>query len=89
MPYLRRADGRIAVTIDSNVWDVFARLGLRLSVELPANRFLIFIPRQVEIELASVPASKPDLKAYIERQITDGPVSVTSTFGFARGDGGP
>jgi len=91
LPYRMRTDGRIAVTIDSNVWDLFHRLDLRLSAELPRNRFLLFIPRQIEIELAAIPSrpEKEALKAYIEREMVDSTISVTAVFGFARPDGGP
>jgi hypothetical protein len=56
LAYRTRTHGRIAVTIDSNVWDLFHRLDLRLSTELPNNRFLLFIPREIEIEIVAIPA---------------------------------
>lgn len=91
MPYQRRADGRIAVTIDSNVWDLFQRLDLRLTVELPVTRFVSFIPREIEIELAAIP-DRPDkaaLKAYIAREMADNAIGVTAAFGFASQAMGP
>jgi len=91
LPYRARSDGRIAVTIDSNVWNLFHRLDVRLSVELPKDRFLLFVPRQIEIELAAIP-DRPDkeaLRAYIAREMVNSAISVTAVFGFARQDGGP
>lgn len=89
MPYRRRDDGKISVTIDSNVWNWFFDRDVRLSEALPPSRFLLFIPRHVEIELSAIPDTKVELKAYIERETADGRVRVTATFGFARQDGGP
>lgn len=91
MAYRTRTHGRIAVTIDSNVWDLFHRLDLRLSTELPNNRFLLFIPREIEIEIVAIPAhhDKEALKTYIAREMADSAIDVTALFGFARQDCGP
>jgi hypothetical protein len=89
MPYLRRTDSQIAVTIDSNVWNLFHTLDVRLSEVLPNSRFLLFIPREIEIETVAIPDSKPDLKAYISYQMQDAGVTVTAIFGFAHEGGGP
>ena len=85
MPYQRRTDGRIAVTIDSNVWDQLHDLNLELAIELPIKRFVLFVPREVEIELGAIP-KQPDkiaLKKYISRQMLDASVEVSAIFGFA------
>jgi uncharacterized ubiquitin-like protein YukD len=91
LPYQNRADGRIAVTIDSNVWNLFERLDLRLAIELPAKRFILFIPRQIEIEIAAIPdrPEKAGIRAYIAREMTDSAIGVTAVFGFARQGSGP
>lgn len=89
MPYKHRPDGRIAVTIDSNVWDQLFRFGLNLTAELPVERFALFIPREIEIELAAIPDSpeKLALKEYIRRQIRDAKVKVSANLGFATNSG--
>lgn len=89
MPYRRREDGKIAVTIDSNVWNWFFDRDVRLLEVLPSSRFLLFIPRHIEIELEAIPGTKAELKAYIEHEAADAGVRDTATFGFAPQDGGP
>lgn len=83
MSYQRRADGRIAVTIDSNVWNQFHELDFELAIELHAARFVLFVPREVEIELAAIPGDKVALKEYVRRQMAEAAVKVSATFGFA------
>ncbi len=82
MPYTARPNGRVAVTIDSNVWNQFFVLGFDLAVELPATRFALFLPR--EIEIAAIPdrPNKVALKAYIREQMRDASVRVSAVFGF-------
>lgn len=89
MPYQSRTDGRIAVTIDSNVWNQLHQLGIDLTAELPASRFVIFVPREIEIELAAIPdrTDKTALKEYVHRQMQAAGVRVSAIFGFATGDG--
>lgn len=89
--YQCRVDGLISVTIDSNVWNLFFKLNLNMSIELPSDRFKLFIPREVEIELDAIPdrADKLALKDYIHAQITIGQVQTTRVFGFARDGDGP
>jgi hypothetical protein len=89
MRYQRREDGLIAVTIDSNVWNLFYELGLDLVTELPPDRFRLFIPREVEIELAAIPGrqDKLSLKDYIHAQMAKGDVQTTAIAGFACHEG--
>lgn len=85
MPYKHRFDGRISVMIDSNVWNQFYELGIELIAELPASRFALFVPREIEIELAAIP-DKPEkaaLKGYVRQQMQAAGVTVTAIFGFA------
>ena len=89
MAYLRRQDNKISVTIDSNVWNWFFDRDVRLLEALPPSRFLLFMPRHIEIELDAIPGTKAGLRAYIERETANAEVRVTATFGFARQDGGP
>jgi hypothetical protein len=91
MLYQRRQDGFIAVTIDSNVWNLFFEINLDLATELPPDRFKIFIPREVEIEIAAIPdnAEKAALKDYIHAQMAALDVHTQSVFGFAHDGGGP
>uniref|UniRef100_UPI0035CBEAE5 hypothetical protein n=1 Tax=uncultured Sphingomonas sp. TaxID=158754 RepID=UPI0035CBEAE5 len=70
------------------MWNLFHALDVDLSAVLPSNRFVLFIAREIEIETIAIPNTKPTLKAYIARQMEDAGVQVTTTFGFAREDGG-
>lgn len=89
--YTKRLDGRIALTLDNNVWNFLFDRGLNLASELPLDEFEIFIPREVEIETEAIPVknSKTPLKDYIARTITDCDIKTTSVFGFAREGPGP
>jgi hypothetical protein len=91
MHYQRRPDGFVAVTIDSNVWNLFFDLRLDLTTELPPDCFKLFIPREVEIELAAIPdrADKMALKDYIRVQVDAGNVQTQYVFGFAHDGHGP
>ncbi|WP_242141024.1 hypothetical protein [Sphingomonas sp. TREG-RG-20F-R18-01] len=90
VPYRHRTDGRIAVTIDGNVWNLLQCLDLHLATELPATKFALFIPREVQIELGAIAdtSEKASLNAYIERQMSESAIDVTAVFGFARQDAG-
>lgn len=91
LPYQSRLDGLIAVTIDSNVWNLLFDLKLDLAVELPSDCFKLFIPREVEIELAAIPecTDKRALKDYIRTQIAAAQVQTQWVFGFAHDSDGP
>lgn len=90
-PYTKRADGRIAITLDNNVWNFLYDRNIDLSVELPRERFAIFITREVEIETLAIPSteSKSLLKSFIARTIADCGVTTTWVFGFDSGGPGP
>ncbi len=89
--FTKRPDGKIALTLDNNVWDFFFLRGFDLSAELPRDQFAIFITREVEIETAAIPAdpSKDALRSYIARTIADCDIRTTSVFGFASKGSGP
>jgi hypothetical protein len=89
--YAKRPDGKIAITLDNNVWDFLLYHELDLASELPSDHFAFFIPREVEIETLAIPTSpsKTALKDYIARTINDCGVRTTSVFGFAREGPGP
>ena len=92
--YTKRADGKIAITLDNNVWNfLFDRVdrGLNLALELPSDKFAIFIPREIEIETEAIPVndSKTALKDYIARTRDDCHIRTTSVFGFAKKGPGP
>jgi hypothetical protein len=91
MPYMKRTDSRIAVTIDGMVWNIFQELAVELSVELPANRFVLLIPREIEIESAAIPDrdDKLALKTYISRQMREADIHVSAVFGFEEAAGEP
>ena len=48
--YVKRSDGRIAITLDNKVWNFLFQRNVDLAAELPLDRFAIFITREVEIE---------------------------------------
>ncbi|MGP8259822.1 MAG: hypothetical protein ACLQM6_07705 [Acidobacteriaceae bacterium] len=83
--YMKRPDGKIAITLDNNVWDFLFINGLDLASELPLDRFVISITREVEIETSAIPVnpSKTALKDYIARTIVNSNIRTTSVFGFA------
>jgi hypothetical protein len=89
--YTKRSDGKIAVTLDNNVWDFLFLRDIVLASELPAPAFAISITREVEIETGAIPAdiSKAALKAYIDRTIASCDIRTTSVFGFASEGSGP
>jgi hypothetical protein len=90
-PYTRRSDGRIAVTLDNNVWNFLFDRKIDLAAELTPAEFALFITREVEIEGMAIPdeASKAPLKDYIAQTIAACSVRTTSVFGFATTSGGP
>jgi tRNA threonylcarbamoyladenosine modification (KEOPS) complex Pcc1 subunit len=90
-PYTKRPDGKIAVTLDNNVWDFLFQKRIKLALELPSEEFAIFITREVEIETSAIPTkdSKTALKDYIARTIVTCNIKTTSVFGFARESPGP
>jgi hypothetical protein len=83
--YTKRHDGKIAITLDNNVWDFLFLKELDLASELPLDQFAIFITREVEIEGLAIPtnASKTPIKDYISRTIVSCDIRTTSAFGFA------
>ena len=89
--YTKRADGKIAITLDNNVWNFLFDKKLDLASELPLDQFAISITREVEIETLAIPAhpSKIPLKDYIARTIDICQIRTTSVFGFASDGPGP
>ena len=80
---------KVSVAIDSNAWDFLFKRRIDLSVALPPEEFAIFITREVEIELGSIPdedaggGSKLELKRYILEAKKNHLVKTTRVFGFA------
>ena len=89
--YTKRSDGKIAITLDNNVWNYLFQKNVDLSSELPPERFALFITREVEIETFAIPdeESKRELKAYIARTIASSDIQTTWVFGFAHEGPGP
>lgn len=83
-PYTKRSDGKIAVTLDNNVWDFLFKKDFKLWDELPESEFVIYITREVEIEWLAIPdsAEKAILKDYIKQTIDKCDIKTTSVFGF-------
>ena len=78
----------IPVFIDSCAWDwLFARQ-VDLSEAFPSEKYALFVTREVEIELASIPDEKDGkdkrpLKLYIAESCAKHSIRTTSVFGFA------
>ena len=89
--YVKRSDGRIAITLDNKVWNFLFQRNVDLAAELPLDRFAIFITREVEIEKDAIPGneSKRDLRQYIARTVAMAKIETTWVFGFAREEPGP
>ena len=89
-PYTERTDGKIALTLDNNVWNFLYDRNIDLAVELPRERFAIFITREVEIETLAIPATtKAALKQFIARTVAECEIATTWVFGFDSGGPGP
>jgi hypothetical protein len=89
--YTKRADRKIAVTLDNNVWNFLFERKINLADELPPDQFALFITREVEIEAAAIPdtEAKGPLKEYISEIIRLCGITTTSVFGFATPGPGP
>jgi len=72
----------ISVYIDNNVWDFLFARRIDLATALPRDEFCVCITREAEFEIPPIPASKADLKAFIEATIRDCTISTDSFFGF-------
>jgi hypothetical protein len=89
--YTKRSDGKIAITLDNNVWNFLFDRNIDLAAELPPECFAIFITREVEIEKDAIPEKETTiaLKRYIMRTIASADIRTTSVFGFAHEGPGP
>lgn len=82
----------ISVTIDCCAWDFFFVNKYDLCVELPVERFSLFITREVELELLQTPDESKDgldkrpLKEYIRNSIERSQVQTSCVFGFYCGE---
>ena len=72
----------INVFIDNNVWDFLFARRIDLAVALPSERFCLYIPREVEFEVARIPPEKAELKAFIEATIERCGIRTDTFFGF-------
>jgi hypothetical protein len=85
LTYKRRSDGRIAVVLDNNVWDFLFDRNISLVSQFRADEFVLFIPREGEIEKDAIPddeARRP-LREYIRHSIHACGIKTTYVFGFA------
>jgi hypothetical protein len=77
------------VYIDNCAWDYLFAKRIDLALELPRDSFKLYITREVEIEVGSIPdtgkdgSDKRSLKKYILESIHANQVQTTSVFGFA------
>ena len=89
--FVKRPDGKIAVTLDNDVWDFLFLRNINLGTELPPDRFALYITREVEIETLAIPhhETKIALKTYIANTIKACGIETTWIFGFAHEGTGP
>jgi hypothetical protein len=89
--FTKRTDGKIAITLDNNVWNFLFDQQINLAAELSSERFAIYITREVEIETLAIPnhESKKELKEYIDKTIETCGIETTYVFGFAHEGSGP
>lgn len=79
----------ISVHIDSNAWNFLFNNKIDINQELPSEEFKLFITREVEIEICTIPdegtdgSDKQSLKQYIWDSLSRNCVRTTATFGFA------
>lgn len=74
---------KIAVYPDSNIWNFLFDRNLDLRTELPPDEFDIFITQEAKLEIEAIPPAKAELKAFIERTLSDRDVRTDALFGFA------
>jgi hypothetical protein len=73
----------INVFIDSNIWNFVFDHQIDLAVALPSDRFCLYIPREVELEVgAIVRPEKAELKAFIESTIAKCDIRTDRLFGL-------
>jgi hypothetical protein len=78
-----------SVLIDSNAWNYLFDRSIDINLELPSEEFVIFITREVEIELDAIPETgkggqdKRPLKQYIRDSLARNQVKTSAVFGFA------
>lgn len=78
----------ISVLIDSNAWNFLFDRAIDINLEIPPEEFLLFVPREVEIEIEAIPnikdgVDKRPLKQYIQDSLARREMRTTATFGFA------
>lgn len=68
---VNRHDGKIALTLDDNVWDFLFAGRINLATELPQGRFNCFITREVEMETRAIPndEARTGLRSYVASTI--------------------
>lgn len=76
---------RIPVVIDGCAWNVLFTYSVDIGAELPADRFSLSMPREVDIEIAAIEDTeeKAPLKAFISASFAVRQPEVTWVFGFA------
>lgn len=76
------------VYIDSCAWNYLHDNSIDLERELPSSDFAIYVTREVEVELGTIPdvgkdgLDRTSLKNYIKINIDRRPVKTSYTFGF-------
>ena len=80
---------KISIVIDGSAWNYLFKNSIDLLIALPPEKFDVFIPREVEIELRATPEiskgghSNAAFKQYVSDTIESRQVSTSAIFGFA------
>lgn len=88
---------RTPIFIDSCAWDYFFETRTNLSIELPSEKYRIFVTPGTDYEIGKIPdiskdhKEKGELKDFIQRSLHENDVEVAGFFGFAEmnPDGNP
>lgn len=79
----------VKIYVDSCAWNFLFNKKIDLKLELPPDRYKLYITHEVEIELSKIPdigkdgSDKRKLKHYITESIKQSHITTTGTFGFA------
>lgn len=79
----------IDIHIDSCAWNFLLEFGVDLGSEFPADSFRLWIPREIEMELAAIPSAKAELLTFIRDAVARCGVRADVWFGFSDPDTPP
>lgn len=70
---------RIKLYIDNNVWDELLKNQIDITKELPAHEYDLYITREAEFEIESMPEEK---QLYAKKSIAEAGIKTDRIFGF-------